>query len=98
MQTPTEGFHGFALASVLKDASAAAALTGHGTLYKALGRMLVAGLLTSEWENPAIAEAAHRPRRKLYRVTPEGAVALAQFRASASIAGTQPAKAARGLA
>ena len=52
-------------------------LTAHGTLYKALGRMEKAGLLTSEWEDPLIAAEEGRPRRRFYRVTPAGEMALA---------------------
>jgi PadR family transcriptional regulator, regulatory protein PadR len=99
LQTPEEGFHGFLLASALKDTDDASSLTGHGTLYKALGRMAERGLLDAAWEDPSIAEAAGRPRRRLYRVTGDGAVALAAARAEKSevIAGVPSARAAGGL-
>jgi len=99
MQTSADGFHGFLLATRLRATDDAMGLTAHGTLYKALGRMTEAGLLEAAWEDPAIAEAAGRPRRKLYRVTPDGAIALASSRASVTLAPfgrTRPA--ARGLA
>jgi DNA-binding PadR family transcriptional regulator len=70
------GFHGFAMARQIRDASAARQLTAHGTLYKALARLEQAGLLTSSWEDPALAEAGRRPRRRLYRVTPGGEQAV----------------------
>jgi PadR family transcriptional regulator, regulatory protein PadR len=64
-------FHGFGLAQAMREHSASRALTGHGTLYKALGRLEEFGLLTSRWED---AEAAGgRPRRRLYELTAEGA-------------------------
>jgi PadR family transcriptional regulator PadR len=70
------GFYGFAMARQLRDASAARQLTAHGTLYKALARLEQAGLLTSSWEDPGLAEAGRRPRRRLYRVTPSGEQAV----------------------
>ena len=64
-------FHGFALAQTLREQRGSRALTGHGTLYKALGRLEERGLLTSVWEDGAAAEG--RPRRRLYELTGEGA-------------------------
>jgi DNA-binding PadR family transcriptional regulator len=64
-------FHGFGLAQAMREHSGAPALTSHGTLYKALGRLEEFGLLSSQWEDPAAAEG--RPRRRLYRVTAKGA-------------------------
>ena len=98
LQTPVEGFHGFLLASQMAATDDAAGLTAHGTLYKALARMSDAGLLESTWEDPALAEAAGRPRRKLYRVTPEGAVALAASRLNAATTSLTAVRSARGLA
>lgn len=86
VQTPDAGFHGFLLASHLGGEGASpssAGLTSHGTLYKALARLTESGLLEAEWEDPAVAESAGRPRRRLYRVTPQGATALAQARSEA---------------
>lgn len=69
-----------------------AALLARGTLYKALGRMSNGGLLDSEWEAPERAEAAGRPRRRLYRVTGAGAAALRAAMRTASLgAATRPA-------
>ena len=98
LQTRDDGFHGFLLADKMAETDDSSALTAHGTLYKALARMTDAGLLDPTWEDPAIAETAGRPRRKLYRVTPEGAVALAASRAAISRSTLTVAKTARGLA
>jgi DNA-binding PadR family transcriptional regulator len=64
-------FHGFGLAQAMREHSGSRALTGHGTLYKALGRLEEFGLLTSSWEDAGAAEG--RPRRRLYALTAEGA-------------------------
>jgi DNA-binding PadR family transcriptional regulator len=82
LQGTDDRFHGFLLATHLSD-DGGRVLTAHGTLYKALGRLTDAGLLDSEWEDPGQAAEAGRPRRRLYRVTPEGAVALAVARSLA---------------
>lgn len=66
-----ETVHGFGLAQTLRERSGSRALTAHGTLYKALGRLEERGLLSSRWEDPAAAEG--RPRRRLYELTAEGA-------------------------
>lgn len=79
-------FHGFAVAQRIQERDGARRLTAHGTLYKALGRMETAGLLESRWEDPDIAVAEGRPRRRLYRVTPLGATALVRARAEAPAA------------
>jgi PadR family transcriptional regulator PadR len=64
-------FHGFGLAQTMREQSGSRALTGHGTLYKALGRLERFGLLSSRWEDPEAAEG--RPRRRLYELTGQGA-------------------------
>jgi PadR family transcriptional regulator, regulatory protein PadR len=69
-------FHGFGLAQAMREQSGSRALTGHGTLYKALGRLEEFGLLTSRWEDPAAVEG--RPRRRLYELTAKGARVAAQ--------------------
>lgn len=72
-------FHGFFIAKEMKEQEAARQLTAHGTLYRALSRMEVAGLLASEWEDAQIAAEQQRPRRRLYRVTGVGDLALKQW-------------------
>jgi DNA-binding PadR family transcriptional regulator len=69
-------FHGFGLAHAMREHSGSRALTGHGTLYKALGRLEEFGLLTSHWEEATAAEG--RPRRRLYELTGQGARAAEQ--------------------
>jgi PadR family transcriptional regulator PadR len=87
----TNRFHGFLLAKQLRDADGAKLLTAHGTLYKALGRMETAGLLTSTWEDPDTAAVDGRPRRRLYEITPAGRAALAEVaRRSDGVAGFDP--------
>ena len=73
-------FHGYSIANRIAKATSARKLTAYGTLYRALGRLEKQGLLDSQWENPATAEAEGRPRRRLYRVTgsAEGTVAKAR--------------------
>src|SRR3954453_16806944 len=63
-------FHGFGLAQTMRERSGSRALTSHGTLYKALGRLADFGLLTSRWEDAEAAEG--RPRRRLYELTGKG--------------------------
>jgi PadR family transcriptional regulator, regulatory protein PadR len=64
-------FHGFGLAHSMREQRGSRALTAHGTLYKALGRLEEFGLLSSTWEAAEAAEG--RPRRRLYELTAEGA-------------------------
>jgi DNA-binding PadR family transcriptional regulator len=71
--------HGFGLAQGLA-AHDGRAILGHGTLYKALSRLEVGGLVTSAWEAGDPADLG-RPLRRLYRVTVEGRTALAAQRA-----------------
>ena len=49
-----------------------------GTVYPTLARMEARAYMASEWEEARDAKAAGRPRRRYYRVTPEGARALAE--------------------
>lgn len=70
--TGTLTFHGYQLAKLLADSEGARSLTGYGTLYRALGRLEVMGLLGSEWEDPASAAHENRPRRRLYTLTQLG--------------------------
>jgi DNA-binding PadR family transcriptional regulator len=80
-------FHGFGIAQSMRERSGSRSLTSHGTLYKALGRLEEFGLLTSEWEETATLEG--RPRRRLYSLTGEGAVAAGRTHGDAPAA-TRP--------
>ena len=80
-------FHGFGLAHTMREQRGSRALTSHGTLYKALGRLEDLGMLTSRWEDADAAEG--RPRRRLYELTAQGARA-----AEEALAG-EPGRAAR---
>ncbi len=96
LQRRGEGeFHGFAIAKTIKEQEEARALTAHGTLYKALGRMEKAGLLESRWEDALAAAAENRPRRRLYQVTGLGEQALS---AAATTRRQQPPRLEDGLA
>jgi DNA-binding PadR family transcriptional regulator len=58
-----------------------------GTVYPALRRMERRGLIASRWEPDDEARAAGRPRRRLYELTREGRVLLAE--ADAKLSGTR---------
>ena len=64
-------FHGFGLAQTMREQRGSRSLTGHGTLYKALGRLEEFGLLASRWEDAAAVDG--RPRRRLSELTSQGA-------------------------
>lgn len=83
-------FHGFDMAKRLRDIDDARRLTAHGTLYKALSRMEKAGLLESRWEDPQIAADEGRPRRRLYRITGAGEVALSRLEATRAAGRRRP--------
>jgi DNA-binding PadR family transcriptional regulator len=84
-----DDFHGFEAAKHLQEIDNAKRLTAHGTLYKALSRMEKAGLLESRWEDPQKAADEGRPRRRLYRITGAGEVALSRLD-SAQLARPRP--------
>jgi PadR family transcriptional regulator, regulatory protein PadR len=83
-------FHGFQLAKQIADHAGPRPLTSHGTLYKALQRLEEAGLLESQWEDPNIAAAEGRPRRRLYTVTGAGERTLIAWQARHRQASTRP--------
>jgi PadR family transcriptional regulator, regulatory protein PadR len=69
--------HGFLIASELRAIGDGRRLTAYGTLYKALDRLAVSGAIESRWEDPEIAAADGRPRRRYHRVTLAGETARA---------------------
>jgi PadR family transcriptional regulator PadR len=69
--------YGFQLAKAIRKTYGTRRLTAYGTLYKALDRLALAGMLTSRWEDPEPAHADGRPRRRFYKVTLTGEAALA---------------------
>lgn len=79
-------FYGFLAASRMRDSGEARLLTARGTLYKALDRLERSGFLSSTWEDPEVALAAGRPRRRLYRVTPLGESTLQEEVADSKVA------------
>lgn len=86
--------HGYRLASEVRDLRHARRLTAYGTLYKALARLERDGFLASRWEDPNEAAADGRPRRRFYRLTPEGESALVEERSTRrEAATTRPAAA-----
>lgn len=73
--TRRDEIHGFALAEDLGEGDKER-LIGHGTLYKALDRLREQSFLDARWEEPDDAERAGRPRRRLYRITDAGRLAV----------------------
>lgn len=87
--------HGYRLASIVRDMRHARRLTAYGTLYKALSRLAAEGFLASRWEDPNLAAADGRPRRRFYRLTLQGEGALSEARvAGHDAASRRPAAAA----
>ena len=82
-------FHGFGLAQAMREQTGSRSLTGHGTLYKALGRLEEFGLLSSRWEDAAAF--AGRPRRRLYELTGQGAQVAERARAGKADPAAGPA-------
>lgn len=81
--------HGFLLAKGIRDREGARRLTAYGTLYKALDRMERVGYLESRWEDPMLAAAESRPRRRFYRTTAVGEQALRESGQKVLDAGTR---------
>ena len=75
-------FHGYELARRLTDVADRRLLTAYGTLYRTLGRLEKMGLLTSQWEDPAIPARENRPGRRLYTITAAGEAAVRDARAT----------------
>jgi DNA-binding PadR family transcriptional regulator len=81
--------HGFLLAREIRDREGARRLTAYGTLYKALDRLERVGYLASRWEDPMLAAADGRPRRRFYHATAVGEQALEAARRAAPDPGTR---------
>lgn len=77
-------FYGYAIARQIQANASAKMLTSHGTLYKALDRMVKAGLLSTRWEDPGISAGEERPRRRMYQVTAAGETAARDAARAAS--------------
>jgi len=69
-------FHGFRAAQSLTEWGFQSRLAATGTIYTALDRLRRGGLMESRWEEIALSEAEGRPRRRLYRITQTGRLAL----------------------
>ena len=69
------------MAQGIADAEESRRLTATGILYRALQRLDDGGLIENWWEDPDLATEAGRPRRRLYRITGAGAVALSRAEA-----------------
>ena len=76
-------FHGYEIAKQLTDLPNRR-LTAYGTLYRALGRLEVMGLLRSRWEDPEIPARESRPGRRLYTLTVQGEAAVGAARREAA--------------
>ena len=79
----SDGIHGFALAKLITPDPEDQVVRGvtnmggrwlvdTGLIYKALRRLERMGALTSRWEDPDVALADRRPRRRYYSLTPNG--------------------------
>src|SRR3989337_296987 len=73
-------FHGYAIAKEIREREAARRLAAQGTLYRALDRLEGLRLLEGRLEEPDVAAAENRPRRRLYKVTALGEQAYAAAR------------------
>lgn len=67
--------HGYDLAKEIEARSAGALALGQGTLYPLLHRLEREGLIVGAWEAPQ-----GGPERRVYRLTADGAAALAGWR------------------
>ena len=70
--------HGYAIIEALKTQTEGTLALAEGTVYPALRRLEDEGYLTSEWEEPSIAQSEPRPPRKYYDLTREGRELLAE--------------------
>ena len=80
-------FHGYDMARQLAAATDRQSLAAYGTLYRALARLEEMGMLTSRWENPALARRDNRPPRRLYSLTRNGRAVAREALAARKAAG-----------
>lgn len=59
--------YGYDIAARVRDSGGSKNLAAHGTLYRALDRLVQMGELTRRWEDDESAEQRGGPRRRLYR-------------------------------
>ncbi len=69
--------HGFDIWRRLEEAGGGALRLKEGSLYPALYRLEAAGFISGEWEAAGVRRG---PRRRTYRLTPEGSRRLTQAR------------------
>ena len=72
LRSGVDEFHGYELAKHLAESTDRQSLAAYGTLYRALGRLEEMGMVSSRWENPALARRDNRPPRRLYSLTALG--------------------------
>jgi hypothetical protein len=82
------GVHAYELANLLLDGKTATSaretvpngLRANGTIYKLMHRLSRIGAVASNWEEPEVALAAGRPRRRYYVLTENGRARAANLR------------------
>ena len=80
LESKPQGVYGYELAEILRNATSktppaafdATSLRANGTIYKILYRLGRIGAVTSYWEEPEVALAEGRPRRRYYLLTENG--------------------------
>ena len=79
LESKPQGVYGYELAEILRNAIRrtapavdATSLRANGTIYKILYRLGRIGAVTSYWEEPEVALAEGRPRRRYYLLTENG--------------------------
>ena len=85
-------FHGFLIAKQVNHEGDARLLTAYGTLYRALSRLENLGMLTSRYEDPLVAAAENRPRRRLYTLTAAGEAAARVVMRNGNVRVAEPVK------
>lgn len=68
--------HAYALTKLLEGPQGDRRWIGYGSQYRAMSHLTERGFVSAHWEDPTLAEAEKRPRRRLYAITPSGEQAL----------------------